>query len=191
MVSKPLTVLPIWDVVVQSVSHSLSKGGGGKGIFLRWNLCQSDFETRNNFKIFFKHFNRSVWFLALGTLNWTREWFKGDDLGMWDISLAVNAPFCLIWLLIWIILRSYLYREAFDLNCALQENSFYSIMNPIFPFALPRSATDSFLFPTAQGGKTKCVFLAPAGWLVSLVPLKQHLRGSLFIFLNYLYILHA
>lgn len=42
IVSKPLTVLLISDVVVQCVSLasiSLSKGGGGKGIFSRWNLC--------------------------------------------------------------------------------------------------------------------------------------------------------
>lgn len=119
------------------------------------------------------------------------EWFERDDLGIWDIFLAVNAPFHLIWLLIRINLRSYLYREAFDLNCAWQENRFYSTMNPIFPFTLSRSATDSFLSPTAQGEETKRVLLAPAGWLISLVPPKQNLRGSLFIFLNYLYILHA
>lgn len=38
MVSKPLTVLLISDVVVQCVSlasYSLSKGGGGRGIFSR------------------------------------------------------------------------------------------------------------------------------------------------------------
>lgn len=37
-ISKPLTVLLIRDVVVQSVSpasYSLSKGGGGRGMFLR------------------------------------------------------------------------------------------------------------------------------------------------------------